>query len=160
MHPNHDLLHKFYSSFQKRDATGMAECYCDDVEFSDPVFTALAGQQAKDMWEMLCLRGKDLTLEFQILSADDTRGSAHWEARYTFSGTGRKVVNIIDAEFEFRDGRINRHRDKFDLWRWSRMALGLKGVLLGWLPQVQNAIRVQAARSLADFEAKKGKRGE
>ena len=155
MHPNHALLEKFYSCFQKRDAAGMAECYRPDVEFSDPVFPGLKGQQAKDMWEMLCKRGKDLTLDFQVKSANDTRGSAHWDAYYTFSATGRKVHNIIEAEFEFADGRILRHRDRFDLWRWARMALGAKGMLLGWLPAVQKAIRAQAARGLADFSAKK-----
>jgi hypothetical protein len=60
---------------------------------------------------------------------------------------------VIDAEFELRDGKILRHRDHFDLWRWTRMALGAKGVLLGWLPAVQNAVRAQAARNLAEFRA-------
>jgi len=35
------------------------------------------------------------------------------------------------------------------------MALGAKGVLLGWLPAVQNAVRAQAALNLAEFRAKK-----
>jgi len=160
MHPNHALLHKFYSSFQKRDAAGMAECYHADADFSDPVFTALAGQKVKHMWGMLCERGKDLTLEFRVLGADDSRGAVHWEAHYTFSATGRKVINVIDAEFEFSNGTILHHRDRFDLWRWSRMALGVKGILLGWLPLVQNAIRARAARGLADYIAVKGQRGQ
>ena len=107
------------------------------------------------MWEMLCKRGKDLQIEFRVLRGDDSGAAAHWDARYTFSGTGRRVLNSIDAEFELRDGMIVRHRDRFDLWRWTRMALGLKGVLLGWLPAVQNAVRAQAARSLAEFRARK-----
>jgi ketosteroid isomerase-like protein len=155
MHPNQALIERFYTSFARRDWAGMAACYHPEAEFSDPVFTRLKGQEAKDMWEMLCQRGKDLEIRFRVLRADDTGAAAHWDAHYTFSGTGRKVHNSIEAEFELRDGRIARHRDSFDLWRWTRMALGTKGLLLGWLPAVQNAVRAQAARSLAEFRAKK-----
>ena len=38
-------------------------------------------------------------------------GRAHWEADYTFSSTGRKVHNVIDATFEFEGGLIRAHRD-------------------------------------------------
>ena len=155
MHPNHAVIERFYTCFAGRDWAGMAACYHPEVEFSDPVFTRLKGQEAKDMWEMLCKRGKDLQIEFQVQRADDAGAAAHWDASYTFSGTGRRVHNRIEAEFEMRDGRIVRHRDRFDLWRWTRMALGTKGVLLGWLPAVQNAVRAQAARNLAEFRAKK-----
>ena len=64
------------------------------------------------------------------------------------------MVNEIRAEFVFKDGLIVEHRDHFDLWRWSRQALGLKGLLLGWLPPVQAAIRRQARQGLASFQAR------
>jgi hypothetical protein len=87
---------------------------------------------------------------------DDKSGSAHWEARYTFSQTGRRVVNVISAEFEFEAGRIIRHRDSFPLWRWSSQALGPVGMLLGWAPPLQGKIRAQSARTLEAFIAKNG----
>jgi hypothetical protein len=74
-------------------------------------------------------------------------------ATYLFSQTGRTVVNRIDAHFVFGDGKIVEHRDHFDLWRWARQALGGKGLLLGWAAPVQNAIRRQAAKGLAQFRA-------
>lgn len=101
---------------------------------------------------MLCARGKDLEIRFSAVTADDSEGSAHWDAVYTFSATGRQVHNKIDASFRFADGLIVSHRDRFDLWKWSAMALGLKGSLLGWTPIVRNAIRKQAARSLDRFQ--------
>ena len=42
------------------------------------------------------------------------KGSAHWEADYTFSATKRKVHNVVDARFELRDGLIVKHTDVFD----------------------------------------------
>src|SRR4029077_18156562 len=85
------------------------------------------------MWRMLCERGGDLRVVASNIEADASTGHAHWDATYTFSLTGRRVRNAINATFDFRDGRIVRHEDRFNLYRWARQALGGKGTLLGWL---------------------------
>jgi ketosteroid isomerase-like protein len=153
MHPNAELLTRFYAAFARRDAESMAACYAPDVVFSDPVFPRLEGAQAGNMWRMLCAAGKDLRIEASGIEADDATGRAHWDAWYTFSGTGRAVHNIIDARFEFANGLIRRHTDTFDLWRWSRLALGPSGLFLGWSPLVQNTIRDRARRGLEKWTA-------
>ena len=149
-----EVIRKFYAAFQRRDHAAMAACYAPDATFSDPVFPALRGPAVGAMWRMLCERGTDLRIETGGIEADSARGSARWEAWYTFSATGRPVHNIIGASFAFRDGLIQAHVDSFDLYRWARQALGLKGLLLGWSPFVQNAIRAQAARALDAFVRK------
>jgi ketosteroid isomerase-like protein len=159
MHPNAQLLTDFYSAFQRRDGEAMAACYHPEAEFSDEVFVGLRHAGVTSMWRMLCERGKDLTLEFRDIQADDHTGRAHWEAHYTFSTTGRKVHNIIDAEFEFRDGKILRHRDRFGFHRWSRQALGPMGLLLGWTPLVKNKVRATARGSLEKFMRERGVSG-
>ena len=111
------------------------------VKFSDEVFVDLEGERAAGMWRMLCERGKDLKIEFSDIEADDSTGRAHWEAWYTFSSTRRPVHNRIDARFEFKDGKIIRHRDSFDFWAWARQALGPIGVLLGWSGFLRNRVR-------------------
>lgn len=148
MNRNEQTISDFYTAFQRRDAAAMAACYHPQVHFSDPVFPDLRGARAAGMWHMLCARGADLVIEFRDVAADGDRGSAHWDARYTYSGTGRKVVNRIDAAFQFADGKIVRHADAFDLYRWARQALGPIGWLLGWTPAVQNKIRRTAALAL------------
>jgi ketosteroid isomerase-like protein len=153
-HPNAQLITDFYAAFAKRDAEGMGRCYADDVEFSDPVFPSLHGDEARAMWRMLCERGKDLRVEASAIEADDTAGKAHWDARYTFSATGHAVLNRIDATFTFRGGKIARHVDKFDLYAWASQALGMKGKLLGWLPPVQSSIRKQGDAGLRAFLAR------
>ncbi len=152
-HANTELITRFYQAFQQLDAETMASCYTEDVRFSDPVFTDLRGREAGDMWRMLCTRAKDFSLTFDGVAADEHSGKARWVATYVFSQTGNTVVNHIEASFVFRDGKIVEHRDSFDLWRWARQALGMKGVLLGWAPPVQNAIRKQAAKGLAAYRA-------
>ncbi|MBK6683022.1 MAG: nuclear transport factor 2 family protein [Deltaproteobacteria bacterium] len=156
MHPNQRLIERFYQAFKERDGRAMGACYHDQVHFSDPVFVDLHGEQARGMWRMLCERGKDLVVEASRIEANEERGIAHWDAFYTFSATGQKVHNIIDAEFRFQDGLIIDHRDRFDLYRWARQALGIKGLLLGWAPPVQNAVRKQAMKGLDAFLKKGG----
>lgn len=152
-HENEALVRRFYEAFARRDGEAMAACYHPEIRFSDPVFPDLKGREAGAMWRMLCERGKDLELTFDGIEADGDRGRAHWEARYTFSVTGRKVHNVIDASFRFRDGKIVEHIDVFDFWRWSRMALGPVGTLLGWTPLVKGKVRSQARRGLDAFLA-------
>jgi UDP-N-acetylmuramate-alanine ligase len=95
-------------------------------------------------------KGRDVwSLEASAIRADAHEGSAHWEARYRFSATGRLVHNRIDATFVFRDGLVVRHIDQFDVWRWSRQALGTPGLLLGWSGVLRRKIREQAGARLA-----------
>jgi ketosteroid isomerase-like protein len=88
------LIERFYRAFAARDAEGMAACYHDEAVFSDPVFGELDTASVRDMWRMLIERGRDLEIRFDDVVASEERGSASWEARYTFSASGRKVVNF------------------------------------------------------------------
>ncbi|MCI0751446.1 MAG: hypothetical protein L0Y35_06375, partial [Flammeovirgaceae bacterium] len=69
----------------------------------------------------------------------------------TFSRTGRFVHNRIHAKFVFRDGKIIRHKDSFDFWRWASQALGPVGLLLGWTPMIKSKVRSTARGSLTKF---------
>ena len=99
------------------------------------------------MWKMLCERGKDLEVSFSDIEADERSGRAHWDATYTFSAGGNLVRNSIDASFEFEDGQIVSHVDTFDFWKWSRQALGLPGLLLGWSGFLRRKVAATAASS-------------
>ena len=150
------LITRFYEAFQRLDAETMATCYASDAVFSDPAFGELRGAEIGDMWRMLTQRAQDFSLTFDHVAADAQSGSAHWIAHYVFTQSGNRVINDIQARFVFANGLIAEHRDSFDLWRWSRQALGAKGALLGWTPFVQNAIRQQARKGLTAFRAKRG----
>lgn len=147
-----ELIRSFYDAFGRRDAEAMAACYHAEVQFSDPVFPELHGEHAGNMWRMLCGRADDLRIEASDIHARGSSGGAQWQAWYTFSATGRRVHNCVSASFQFRDGKIIEHHDVFGFWKWTRMALGAPGVLLGWTPLVKNKVRKQAAASLAEFE--------
>lgn len=145
-------LEKFYNAFQKHDAVKMAECYHKDVVFNDPAFQNLNYDEVTAMWAMLIKRSKgQLDIEFDSVMGDDEMAQCIWEADYEFSKTGNTVHNIIHATMEFEDGLIVKHTDQFDFWRWSKMALGLSGALLGWSPILKNKVRKMARMSLDKY---------
>ena len=155
MNENEQLIDRFYKSFQDKNYPEMQKCYSDDATFSDEVFQNLNSAQVRAMWEMLISRGKDLQIRFQNVSADEKRGSCEWTADYTFSQTGRKVENKIKANFEFENGKIVKHLDSFDFYKWSKQALGLSGILLGRTSFFKTKVQKTAMKSLTDFMNKK-----
>jgi ketosteroid isomerase-like protein len=154
---NHQkLITEFYQAFSRLDAEAMASCYHKAVVFQDPAFGTVNGATAGNMWRMLCQsqKGKDFVVEFSNVEATEQSGSAHWEAKYTFSKTGRKVHNKINAHFEFSDGKIIKHVDHFDLRNWAKQAMGFKGALLGGTAFFKKKLQAQTYGMLAKFEKK------
>lgn len=151
MNVNEQLIHNFYQAFQNKDYKTMQSCYADDAIFSDAVFQNLDAAQVRAMWEMLIKRGKDLQLEYHNVQADDTSGSAEWVATYTFSATGKKVINHIKANFIFENGKIIKHADQFDFYKWARQALGFTGLILGWTGFIKKKVRQTAMKNLDNF---------
>lgn len=151
---NSQLIHTFYTAFTQKDAAGMNACYHDEIVFEDPAFGQLKGQDAKDMWSMLCANATDLKIEYSTVQVKADTGHAHWEAWYTFSQTGRKVHNVIDAEFEFKDGKIIKHTDRFHLRKWAGQALGFKGKLLGGTKFFKRKLNEQTNKLLRKYQAK------
>lgn len=140
---------RFYEAFDAGDADTMADCYHPDIRFQDPIFGVLDGGDVMAMWRMLIKRSKGkLAIKIDTVISNDGKGSGNWTATYVFSKTGRKVVNHIHAEFEFKDEKIWRHVDQFSVWRWSRQALGLPGLLLGWTPWMRRKLQVEARKGL------------
>ncbi|MBL7781661.1 MAG: nuclear transport factor 2 family protein [Saprospiraceae bacterium] len=150
MHPNQQLIQTFYEAFSRKDYAAMGACYHPDATFRDEAFD-LHGPEVPAMWHMLCERGKDLRIVFSDIVADEQRGSANWEAWYTFSKSGRKVHNVIHAEFTFKDGKIFTHRDTFPFHRWAKQALGLPGLLLGWTGFFRKKVQATAMDGLRKF---------
>lgn len=148
---NEALLRTFYSAFQRKDARTMASVYAANVRFSDMVFPDLRGKEPGAMWAMLC-ESEELELTFSGIRAGDRYGVAHWEANYELFGN--KIHNVIEASFEFKNGKIVRHTDVFDFGRWVKQALPgpskvlgegilLKAIRLGTKLQLMNYMRKQ-----------------
>jgi ketosteroid isomerase-like protein len=150
-----NLIVRFYTAFAKADWQTMAECYHENAVFSDPVFTDLKGREIAAMWRMLIERSKgNLDIAFSNVVADEQKGKAEWVAEYFFSATGRRVINRIHAEFEFKEGKIFRHTDQFNLHKWASQALGIKGKLLGGFAFFHQKLQKTARQGLDGFIAR------
>ncbi|MBS1766955.1 MAG: nuclear transport factor 2 family protein [Acidobacteria bacterium] len=128
----------------------MIACYHADSAFSDPVFPMLNHDETCAMWRMLLGRAQDFSLTYEVKGED----RVEWIARYTFTKTGRAVVNRVTSQFGFQDGLILAQRDGFDLALWLKQALGWKGALFGRTRLLQATARKQARQSLDAFMAK------
>ncbi|MCB0795707.1 MAG: nuclear transport factor 2 family protein [Flavobacteriales bacterium] len=142
------VVHRFYTALREHDWRVMNTCYHADARFHDPVFGDLDVHGVRAMWELLLARGTDLQLSYQVEHEDGQGAVVAWEARYTFTRTGRKVVNKARTVMTVRDGLIAEQEDAFDRWRWARQALGLPGLLLGWSPAFWKKVRTQLRLAL------------
>ena len=154
---NIELIRKFYASFSSGDANGMISCYHTEVVFEDPAFGKLKGNRARNMWLMLLSRSQSkLTIEYSDIKVEGSEGFAKWKAQYYYGPKKRKVINNVQATFQFMDGNILHHTDHFSLWKWTMQALGISGFALGWSFFMKNKIQKSTNKMLAEFIIKKG----
>ena len=159
MNLNEQIIEEFYSGFAAANSDTMNSCYHPEVVFQDPVFGVLQSQDVRDMWEMLIAKsGGNIAIKFSNVVSVGNTGTTNWTADYVFSSTNRKVHNVVQAQFEFKDGLIYRHVDFFDLYAWSKQAMGVKGTLLGWTPFFKRKIQQTALQNLRSFQRKKEKK--
>lgn len=154
MKENEEIIQAFYHAFQQKDGEKMAASYHKNAVFSDPAFGTLKGEKIGMMWKMLCSTDSELLITFSIDSSENDIVNASWEAKYTFSKTGRKVHNKINATFRIKEALIVEHHDVFNLHLWASQALGLKGLLLGRTPFFRKKLQKSTQKALQKYIAK------
>jgi hypothetical protein len=144
-------VEQLYTSLARHIAHGMAECYHPAATFRDIAFDLHGRKHIVAMWEMICTT--DIQSTFEILAADSDTAIARVVDDYTFSDTGRRVHNVIESRFRFRDGLIIEHIDSCDAPKWAAMAIGgIGGFIAGRVGLVR---RYRAARMLREYERRR-----
>ena len=122
---NRALIERLYDALDRGDGEAMTACYAEDARFEDRrVRRAARRPVSAPCRRMLTSRATDPLVELPSHDADEDSGSVNWVATYTFTATGRGVVNDIQASFQFRDGLIVDHLDQFSFRRWASQAFG------------------------------------
>jgi hypothetical protein len=149
------IISKLYTAMANGETLTIEECYAPSVKFYDPVFGVLKGNDVSLMWKMLLqsARGK-IKMNYTIIKSTEYVGSTRLTIVYNFGKNNRKIENIIHSEFHFKDGLIIKQNDDFDIWKWSKQAFGLSGVLFGWTGYMQKKINEKALLSLKKYKSK------
>ncbi len=158
---NKETIRTLYAAMDAGDGATMAGLYHPDAVFEDPAFGVLRGPEIGAMWMMLTSASSDLSVKASKVGAKPDKGVAHWDADYTFSATGNKVHNSIDAKFKFQDGKIIDHKDSFSFPQWAGQAFGLDrfgglGRMLSKSKLLQKTMQHFARRQLFTFMEKQG----
>jgi len=153
-----EIITQFYDAFEDGNATKMGLLYDEKIEFKDPAFGKLKGEEVQKMWEMLIERSHgNLKVSYTIYDAAVNFAIVHWTATYPFTKTGRMVTNQIVAKLVLKNKKIIKHTEYFNLWKWSRQALGWKGFLFGWTPFFKNKLQLQTGLLLKTYIKNKQK---
>lgn len=145
---NKEIVTNFYEAMTNADHGKMNSLYAEDATFSDPVFSGLSGGETRAMWTMLMTRAKNWSHRFEVLEVGKSLAHVKWVGMYDFSKTGRRVENHVDSWLVLQDSKIIAHVDLFDFWKWSRMALGPVGYVLGWSDFLRKKVGNQAKKGL------------
>lgn len=124
-----DILDRYYAAFNRGDAQGMLVLLTDDVVHEPSQGTPRHGKQA--FTEFLvhmnrCYKEEVISPVFMV-SADGSRGAAEFMLSGTYlesDGTelpparGQTYKLRVGAFFEFKDGRITRVSNHYNLADW------------------------------------------
>ena len=147
MHPNAELLQRLFSALDRHDHRAMAACYHPEATFRDIAFDLRGRRRIHSMWHMIC--EGDIRTSFKIDEVDDRTAFVTVVDDYTFRAKGRKVHNVIQSRFRFKDGAIVEQQDSCDSRQWASMAIGgVGGFLAGRIPRLRAA---KARRTLDTF---------
>lgn len=69
----------------------------------------------------------------------------------TYAASGIATIEDTKAHMRFKDGLICEHSDAFPIYRWSRQAFGLTGLLLGWSGYFHKKLQLKAKMNLQKF---------
>jgi hypothetical protein len=143
MHPNEEVIKKFYESFKVWNFHTMKSCYAPEAEFEDVAFKLKGADNVDVMWEMLCTRKDKIEVRVSNIHADEKTGTADWEADYLYPDGNEEpdrskqkpIANKIKATFEFSDGKIIKHHDSCEVAKLAEMLFpGLLGVIVSRIP--------------------------
>ena len=143
-----EIAIKFYDAFSAANIEVLKQLYDKKLIFNDNIFVNLDYNETISMWSSLLVGNKNMSIKYEIKKYSEKYVEVEWIADYLFTSTNRNVKNIILAKMEIDQGKIINHTDNFDFYKWSQMAFGITGVLIGWTSFFKNKVRTEAYNKL------------
>jgi ketosteroid isomerase-like protein len=117
----------FYSAFAKQDLGAMGAQYAPGATFKDPIFQLSGKDSVMGMWKGLFGAGKDLKVNFQVLSSTGSTVKVAWQADYKLNG--RAVHNESATTLQVSGGKITGQQDDWSWSKWAKQAFPLGGLV-------------------------------
>lgn len=152
MHPNEDLIHRFFRAMQKHDLSSALLCYHNDITYEDDLFRELKQNDVVKMWEMRMAENPDWEIEYRDVEASAVWGRAYWTLVYGKTKSGKRKRRHIVARFTFLDEKILYHSDAFNLYNWVTENRGAWWRVLVWFSPFRYFLRAGAHRKLQQFK--------
>ena len=143
-----EIAIKFYDAFSAANIDVLKQLYDKKLIFNDNIFVNLDYNETISMWSSLLVGNKNMSIKYEIKKYSEKYVEVEWIADYLFTSTNRNIKNIILAKMEIDQGKIINHTDNFDFYKWSQMAFGITGVLIGWTSFFKNKVRTEAYNKL------------
>ena len=143
-----EIAIKFYDAFSAANIDVLKQLYDKKLRYNDNIFVNLDYNETISMWSSLLVGNKNMSIKYEIKKYSEKYVEVEWIADYLFTSTNRNVKNIILAKMEIDQGKIINHTDNFDFYKWSQMAFGITGVLIGWTSFFKNKVRTEAYNKL------------
>ena len=143
-----EIAIKFYDAFSAANIDVLKQLYDKKLIFNDNIFVNLDYNETISMWSSLLVGNKNMSIKYEIKKYSEKYVEVEWIADYLFTSTNRNVKNIILAKMEIDQGKIINHTDNFDFYKWSQMAFGITGALIGWTSFFKNKVRTEAYNKL------------
>jgi hypothetical protein len=132
-----DVANKFYTAFQSQDLQAMQQLYAPQATFHDPIYDLSGRDAVAGMWKGVLGAGKDVKLNYQVLSSNDSSVQVKWTADYKLGG--RPIHNESVTTMQVKNGQIVSQSDDWSWSKWAKQAFPLGGLVD--VPLVKSGLR-------------------
>lgn len=153
---NRAIAQQFFDRLSARDVSGAMECCGAQIVYSSPFFEGSFERQGREsvgaMWRAWLRSMPDARIVCDDIRASHEHASAYWTVDYTLPNSFGRVQQRISADLSFAEGKIIRHRDRFNLHEWASREYGTPGSLLGGKRAFQKWAVARERARLAAFD--------
>lgn len=151
-----NIVKEFYEALSTGDFHAIQSFYSPEATYQDEIVT-LKGNEVFSHWFMMCREDFKTKAELIEIKENQNIVTTKWTIDYLLVPTGRRIFLEEEGYFYFNDGVIAAHRDKFDIYSFTKQGFGMLGYLIGWTSWAQNRLRKQAKKTILThiYEANK-----
>lgn len=146
---------QLFRAIRFRDVTRAVAAYASEAQIMHPIVGKLTKDQLSGALTVFINRTKTYELHHEIRLAGPASAHVAWSIDHVLFVTGRRVRISGVSELVFEGDRIVLHRDYLSVRDWSRQALGLKGLVLSWIPSWSRFVAREMRCSLGIDEGRR-----